>query len=69
MLEYVDLLKQLCSVMGMDFLKRVTEVHPSLDDSKDLPTSISNETLDRLAKTIHSLQSEKKKRVLKVLTA
>lgn len=67
MLDYVDLLNQLCSVMGMDFLKRVTEVHPSLDDSQQLPKNISNETLDRLAKTIHSLQAEKKKRVLKVL--
>lgn len=57
---------QLCSVMGMDFFQIVTEVHPSLDDSQELPKSISNETLDRLAKKIHSLQAEKKKRVLKV---
>ena len=54
--------------MGMDFFSIVTEVHPSLDDSQEIPKSISNDTLDRLAKTIHSLQAEKKKRVLKVPT-
>lgn len=58
---------QLCSVMGMDFFQIVTEVHPSLDDSQEIPKSISNETLDCLARTIHSLQVEKENRVLKVL--
>ncbi|KAG0560898.1 hypothetical protein KC19_9G023200 [Ceratodon purpureus] len=65
-LEYVSLMHQLCSVMGMDFFNIVTQVHPSLDDSRELPKSISNETLDGLANTIHSLQIEKKKRVIKV---
>jgi len=67
-LEYVNLLHKLCSAMGMDYIQIVTEVHPSLDDSQELAKSISNETLERLAKKIHSLQAEKKKRVLKVLT-
>jgi protein regulator of cytokinesis 1 len=67
-LEYVNLMHELCSVMGMDFFKIVTEVHPSLDDSQGIPKSISNETLDRLAKTIYSLQAEKNNRVIKVHT-
>lgn len=66
MLEYVNLMHELCSVMGMDFFQIVTEVHPSLDDSREIPKSISNETLDRLAQTIHSLQVEKRKRVHQV---
>ncbi|XP_024380460.1 65-kDa microtubule-associated protein 1 isoform X1 [Physcomitrium patens] len=65
-LEDVNLMRQLCSVMGMDFFQLVTEVHPSLDDSQELPKSISNKTLDCLGKTIHSLQAEKRKRVAKI---
>lgn len=44
----------------------ISEVHPSLDDSKGLAKSISNETLDLLVKTINSLQAEKQQRVVKV---
>lgn len=44
----------------------ISEVHPSLDDSKGLAKSISNETLDLLVKTINSLQVEKQQRVVKV---
>ena len=66
MLEYVNLIHQLCSVMGMDFFQMISEVHPSLDDSKGLAKSISNETLDLLVKTINSLQAEKQQRVVKV---
>ncbi|KAG0629549.1 hypothetical protein M758_1G111600 [Ceratodon purpureus] len=65
-LEYVNSIHQLCSVMGMDFFEIVTDVHFSLNDALEIPKSISNETLDRLAKTIHSLHAEKKERVLKV---
>ena len=52
--------------MGMDFFQMISEVHPSLDDSKGLAKSISNETLDLLVKTINSLQAEKQQRVVKV---
>ncbi|XP_024402200.1 65-kDa microtubule-associated protein 1 isoform X1 [Physcomitrium patens] len=65
-LEYVNLMHQLCSVMNMDFFHVVTEVHPSLSDSQNLSKSISNETLDCLAKSIHSLKAEKRKRALKI---
>lgn len=52
----------------MDFFKIVTEVHPSLDDLQGIPKSISNETLNRLSKTIYSLQAEKNNQVIKVHT-
>lgn len=65
-LEYVNLIHQSCSVLGMDFFQLVSEVHPSLDDAKGLPKSISNDTLDLLVKTIQSLEVEKKQRISKV---
>lgn len=65
-LEYVNLIHQYCSVMGMDFFQLVAEVHPSLDEAKGLPKSISNDTLDLLVKTIQSLEAEKRQRVSKV---
>lgn len=65
-LEYVNITHELCSVLGMDFFQIINEVHPSLDDSKGQPKSISNETLDLLAKTIHTLQAEKKQRMSRV---
>lgn len=66
-LEFVTTVHELCAVLGMDFFQIVTDVHPSLDDSKGGQSkSISNDTLDRLAKTIRSLQDEKKLRIKKV---
>lgn len=52
----------------MDFFHLVSEVHPSLDDTKGLPKSISNDTLDLLVKTIQTLEAEKKQRIAKVAT-
>lgn len=66
-LEYVNLIHQYCSVMGMDFFPLLAEIHPSLDESKGLPSSISNDTLDLLEKTIQSLEAEKHERVMKVV--
>lgn len=67
MLGYVTSVHELCVVLGMDFYQIVTDVHPSLDDSNGGQSkSISNDTLDRFAKTIRSLQDEKKKRIKKV---
>lgn len=65
-LEYVNLIHQYSVVMGMDFFQLISEVHPSLDDTKGLPKSISNDTLDLLVKTIQSLEDEKKRRVRKL---
>lgn len=66
-LDYVSTVHELCAVLGMDFFKTVTGVHPSLDDSTSGQSkSISNDTLDKLAKTVASLKQEKKQRIKKV---
>jgi Ase1/PRC1/MAP65 family protein len=66
-LEYVSMVHDLCTVLGMDFLSTVTEVHPSLDDSiGDDSKSISNDTLSKLDKTVATLNEDKKLRLSKV---
>ncbi|EER89674.1 hypothetical protein BDA96_10G163000 [Sorghum bicolor] len=66
-LEYVSMVHDLCTVLGMDFLSTVTEVHPSLDDSVgDNCKSISNDTLSNLDKTVATLNEDKKLRLSKL---
>jgi protein regulator of cytokinesis 1 len=68
-LEYVSMVHNLCTVLGMDFLSTATEVHPSLDDSiPDDSKSISNDTLSKLDKTVATLNEDKKLRLSKVKT-
>ena len=65
--DYVNSIDELCSVLGMDFMKTITEVHPSLDEhSSDQSKSISNSTLNRLDESVRSLREEKKGRITKV---
>ncbi|CAM6043679.1 unnamed protein product [Sphagnum compactum] len=67
-LEYVNVVHELCAVLGMDLLQTLADVHPSLVDSSTTgqTKSISNVTLDRLAQTIRSLQEEKRVRLRKL---
>ncbi|KAL5224505.1 hypothetical protein ABZP36_011144 [Zizania latifolia] len=66
-LDYVNMVHDLCTVLGMDFLSTVTEVHPSLDDSiGDSCKSISNDTLSKLDKTVATLKEDKKLRLSKL---
>ncbi|XP_062228787.1 65-kDa microtubule-associated protein 1-like [Phragmites australis] len=66
-LEYVSIVHKLCTVLGMDFLNTVTEVHPSLDDSiGDNCKSISNDTLSKLDKAVATLNEDKKLRLSKL---
>ncbi|KAE8787484.1 65-kDa microtubule-associated protein 1-like [Hordeum vulgare] len=66
-LEYVSMVHDLCTVLGMDFLSTVTEVHPSLDDSiADNCKSISDDTLSKLDKTVATLHEDKKLRLSKL---
>ncbi|KAI5062363.1 hypothetical protein GOP47_0022902 [Adiantum capillus-veneris] len=64
-LDCVNVLHELCSVLGLDFANTVNEVHPSLNDSNAglQMKSISNETLERLSATVHSVTNEKTQRV------
>lgn len=64
-IEFVNTIHGLCSVLGLDFVRTVTDVHPSLDESEQ-SKSISNDTVDRLAATIQTLREEKKKRMQKL---
>ncbi|KAH9310920.1 hypothetical protein KI387_025955 [Taxus chinensis] len=64
-IEYVNVLHGLCSVLGLDFIRTVTEVHPSLEESEQ-PKSISDDTIERLAMTIHTLREVKKNRMQKL---
>ncbi|KAL6909864.1 hypothetical protein ACP4OV_001523 [Aristida adscensionis] len=66
-LEYVSMVHDLCTVLGMDFISTVTEVHPTLDDSiGDNCKSISNDTLSKLDKTVATLNEDKKLRLSKL---
>ncbi|KAG8075768.1 hypothetical protein GUJ93_ZPchr0006g45060 [Zizania palustris] len=66
-LDYVNMVHDLCTVLGMDFLSTVTEVHPTLDDSiDDNCKSISNDTLSKLDKTVATLNEDKKFRLSKL---
>lgn len=66
-LEYVNEVHSLCGVLGLDFGKTVSEVHPSLRETgPGNSTNISNDTLDGLAQTVLKLKMEKKNRVQKL---
>eukprot|EP00249_Psilotum_nudum_P011266 c23068_g2_i1 orf=84-2363(-) len=66
-LEYVNTVHELCAVLGLDFLATITKVHPSLNESSGgQAKSISNETIECLAKTIFSLREEKRRRMQKL---
>ncbi|KAJ8648420.1 hypothetical protein MRB53_001443 [Persea americana] len=65
-LEYINEVHSLCGVLGLDFGKTVSEVHPSLRETgPGNSTNISNNTLDGLAQNILKLKLEKKNRVQK----
>lgn len=69
-LEYINEVHSLCGVLGLDFGKTVSEVHPSLRETgPGNSTNISNNTLDGLAQAILKLKLEKKNRVQKVRDA
>uniref|UniRef100_A0A0D9WS26 Microtubule-associated protein MAP65-1a n=1 Tax=Leersia perrieri TaxID=77586 RepID=A0A0D9WS26_9ORYZ len=66
-LDLVSSVHDFCSVLGMDFLSTVTEVHPSLNDSVGAESkSISDATLSKLSKMVIELKEEKLKRLEKI---
>ncbi|KAG9446343.1 hypothetical protein H6P81_012471 [Aristolochia fimbriata] len=64
-LEYLDNLKLLCMILGLDFNHTVTEVHPTLDDTNG-SKSISNSTIAKLAATLQELREIKIQRMQKL---
>ncbi|KAH7331456.1 hypothetical protein KP509_20G034400 [Ceratopteris richardii] len=66
-IDYVDIVHDLCAVLACDFYTIIRDVHPSLEDSTGSQVkSISNETIGRLENTIQSLREEKRRRMQKI---
>ncbi|KAK1263404.1 65-kDa microtubule-associated protein 6 [Acorus gramineus] len=66
-LEYVNEVHSLCGVLGLDFGKTVSEVHPSLQETGiGQSTNISNTTLEGLSLVVMKLKAEKRCRTQKL---
>lgn len=65
--EYVNEVHSLCGVLGLDFGKTVSGVHPSLNGTQqEQSTNISNSTLEGLEQAIRMLKLERKARIQKL---
>ncbi|XP_078433086.1 65-kDa microtubule-associated protein 1-like isoform X2 [Wolffia australiana] len=66
-MEFVGAIRDLSIILGIDYVRTVSEIHPSLADSVEFKSkSISNDTLSNLSSTILSLTEEKKTRLQKL---
>nr|XP_043632106.1 65-kDa microtubule-associated protein 6-like [Erigeron canadensis]XP_043632112.1 65-kDa microtubule-associated protein 6-like [Erigeron canadensis] len=66
-LEHVNEVHSMCSVLGLDFGKTISDVHPSLEGtSLEQATNISDGTLEGLANAILKLKTEKRVRLQKL---
>ncbi|XP_059655286.1 65-kDa microtubule-associated protein 6-like isoform X2 [Cornus florida] len=66
-LEYVNEVHYLCGVLGLDFGKIVTDVHPSLHGTRlEQSTNMSDSTLGGLQQAILRLKTERKVRFQKL---
>ncbi|GAB2222089.1 hypothetical protein Droror1_Dr00013288 [Drosera rotundifolia] len=63
-MQHLNNMKSLCSVLGLDFKQTVTEVHPGLTGSEDM-YSITNATLQSLESAIKRLRELKVQRMQK----
>ncbi|KAG8637579.1 hypothetical protein MANES_15G138700v8 [Manihot esculenta] len=65
--DYVNEVHSLCGVLGLDFGKTVSDVHPSLHEgNQEQSTNISNSTLEGLEQAIVRLKLERKARIQKL---
>ncbi|MCO5608818.1 hypothetical protein L7F22_063035 [Adiantum nelumboides] len=69
-LDCVNVIHELCSVLGLDFANTVNDVHPSLNEPNAglQMKNISNETIERLSATVQSVTNEKGQRVQTLLS-
>ncbi|XP_031100524.1 65-kDa microtubule-associated protein 6-like [Ipomoea triloba] len=66
-LDFVNEVHTLCAILGVDFGETVSDVHPSLHDTRlGQSTNISNSTLEGLEQTIIRLKTERKVRLQKL---
>lgn len=67
-MEFVNEVHSLCGVLGLDFGKTVSEIHPSLQGtSLEQSTNVSDTTLEGLDQAILGLKTERKLRHQKVV--
>ncbi|XP_078448188.1 microtubule associated protein (MAP65/ASE1) family protein [Wolffia australiana] len=64
-LDLLRILNSLCSVLGVDFKLTISQIHPSLEDITG-PSTVSNETIERLENVISGLREVKLQRMQKV---
>ncbi|MQM18180.1 hypothetical protein Taro_051167 [Colocasia esculenta] len=64
-LDYLNAVNALCSVLGMDFKQIISEVHPSLDETGG-SKSICNNTIERLGLAVQGLRDIKIQRMQKL---
>ncbi|KAF8403584.1 hypothetical protein HHK36_011688 [Tetracentron sinense] len=65
--DHINTIHELSIIMSVDFFKTINDVHPSLIDSANGQSSISDDTLARLTGVVHSLKQEKHQRLQKVM--
>ena len=54
-LDLLNTMTSVCLVLGIDFKKTVTEIHPSLGNDSEGTKSMSNKTMERLTIVIQRL--------------
>ncbi|XP_043718075.1 65-kDa microtubule-associated protein 3-like [Telopea speciosissima] len=64
-LDHLNTLTSLCSVLGIDFKGTINEVHPSLDDFEGTK-NISDDSIERLAAAVQTLRKVKIERMQKL---
>ncbi|OMO67795.1 hypothetical protein CCACVL1_20309 [Corchorus capsularis] len=62
---HLNTINSLCTVLGMDFKEKVCGIHPTLDDPNGAK-DVSDNTIERLADQIESLEELKIKRMQKI---
>ncbi|CAN1286977.1 65-kDa microtubule-associated protein 3 [Linum perenne] len=63
--EYLDTIYSLCSVLGMDSMQTIAEIHPEVSNA-DVSKRISNDSIKILATAIHRLREAKLQRMQKL---
>lgn len=66
-MKHLSNVNSLCMVLGLDFKDTVCKIHPTLNDPK-ASKDVSNDTIEKMATAIQSLQEVKIQRMQKVCT-
>ncbi|KAH9788268.1 65-kDa microtubule-associated protein 4 [Citrus sinensis] len=64
-MKHLSNVNSLCMVLGLDFKDTVCKIHPTLNDPK-ASKDVSNDTIEKMATTIQSLQEVKIQRMQKL---